>query len=383
MAFAALVFGRKPQKAGGVQACLTKRSDFYGYATWVYRFFLFLAIAILIFYLFPQPLGSIFMLIELGFFIARPIMRELKIWWKERAHVPAKGRRIIGGAVVVLMLVVVFPWRASVEVPAIMQAEAYQKVNAPIAARIDKIIVQHGQRVEKGEPVLVLASDVLDNQIEQVQLELDMLLQQINVTQRDKLLIRERQALVSRQLETQARLNGLMDMRVRLTLRSDMDGQVFYTQDFLHKGLWFAAGDVILDIVNTKQQVLHAYVSERDYGRIQHSATGKFYPDNALHSRLSVTVRDIDTVSTRYLNYPELASYYGGPIAVEDAEENGKLVAHSAIYRLRMMPDENASSLIMPSLRVRGTVVVEGQAESIIYKAFRQIRAVFMREFGI
>lgn len=377
------LLGVKVKKPEEFRPALHKTVIFYGYATWIYRFCLFTAIAVFIFYLFPQPLGMIFMLIELGFFIALPVMRELKIWWMERHYIPVKGRSVLVGVVFIALFFMALPWHASIEVPAIMQAQAYQKLNTPVAARIEKINVEHGQYVKKGSPLLVLVSDTLDNQIQQVQLQIDMLSRQINAAQRNKFLIQDRQALISRQSETKTRLSALLDAREKLTLRSNMNGQVFFTQDVLHEGLWLPAGESIMEVVDAKQKVLYAYVNERDYNRIQPKATGTFYPDNVLHAPLPAMVQDIDTVSTQYLNYPELASRYGGPIAVEENEESGKLVSHSAIYRVRMIPEENLSSLEIPVLRIRGAVIIGGQGESIIYRGFRHIRAVIMREFGI
>lgn len=355
----------------------------YGYATWVYRFFLFAGIAVLIFYLFPQPLGAVLMAVELGFFIALPVWRELKAWWDGRDHISARGRRLCGAIVLAVMVGLVVPWRGSVEIPAVMQAERYQKVTPPVAARVVDIKVRHGEHIKKGDPLVVLSSDALDSKIERVQQRLDMLAQQINVTQRDKSLIKERQALLSRRSEAQSRLDSLLSMRAQLTLRSDIDGQVFYTQDALHKGLWVAAGETLLNIVNMREQVLYAYINERDYTRIHRGANGRFYPDNAVHVPVSVVVGDIDTVSSRQLTYPELASRYGGPIAVENGQGEERLIAHNAIYRVRLTSQNKEEVQSVPSLRLRGAVVVEGHAESMLYNMFRHVRSIIMREFGI
>ncbi|MAE50761.1 MAG: hypothetical protein CMH27_03020 [Micavibrio sp.] len=377
------ILGVKAPKPEQFKPSLQRLVIVYGYATWVYRFFLFVGIAILIFYLFPQPIGVILMVVELGFFIVFPIAGELKIWWEERQKMSVGGKRVIGGILAMAIFMAVFPWRSSVEVPAVMQAQAYQKVNVPISARIDDMRVQHGQIVEKGDVLLVLRSDSLDSKITQVQHKVKMLGQQINIAQRNQALIKERPALVSKQREEQTRLDSLISMRDRLTLRADTKGQVFYAQDFLHEGLWLSSGDLIMEIVNTDSQVLYAYVDERSYGRIQGGAAGTFYPDNVLHVPLPVKLQDVDTVSTRYLNYPELASVYGGPIAVDAGGQDNQLIAHNAIYRLRLAPVRDMSSLQIPSLRVRGAVVVEGRGESLLYNAFRHIRAVVIREFGI
>ena len=52
----------------------------YAWATWLYRFFLFIGIALLVYHLAFKVLGIILFVIEIYWFIALPIIKEMKNW---------------------------------------------------------------------------------------------------------------------------------------------------------------------------------------------------------------------------------------------------------------------------------------------------------------
>ena len=56
----------------------------FAFATWLYRLVLFVGIALLVYHLFFKALGLLMMAVELGWFIAMPMTRELKQWWLRR-----------------------------------------------------------------------------------------------------------------------------------------------------------------------------------------------------------------------------------------------------------------------------------------------------------
>lgn len=59
----------------------------YAILTWIYRFFLFLGIAVLVYYFAFKVLGIILFLVEIVWFILLPIYNELKIWWSKKNEV--------------------------------------------------------------------------------------------------------------------------------------------------------------------------------------------------------------------------------------------------------------------------------------------------------
>src|SRR5690606_32070695 len=59
----------------------------YAWGVWIYRFFLFLGIALLVYHFFFKVLGIILFIVEILWFIVLPIAKELSWWWDLRKKI--------------------------------------------------------------------------------------------------------------------------------------------------------------------------------------------------------------------------------------------------------------------------------------------------------
>ncbi|MEE9348395.1 MAG: biotin/lipoyl-binding protein, partial [Robiginitomaculum sp.] len=148
----------------------------YAYSVWVYRFFLFIGIALLVHALFPKAIGIILFSVEIGWFIVKPILNELKHWWSIRMKIiqTSRGR----GALAVTLGALVFaclPWQSTITAPAILRPAQQSEIYPLEAARIERIYVHNGQNVRAGEPLAVLHSDALDNEHRLAELQLALI----------------------------------------------------------------------------------------------------------------------------------------------------------------------------------------------------------------
>src|SRR5690606_33005699 len=64
----------------------------FAWATWVYRLVLFLGIAALVYHFFIKALGIFLFLVEIVWFIAKPLWSEIRAW-RERAPQIARSQR--------------------------------------------------------------------------------------------------------------------------------------------------------------------------------------------------------------------------------------------------------------------------------------------------
>ena len=111
--------------------------------------------------------------------------------------------------------------------------------------------------------------------------------------------------------------------------------------------------------------------------RIKIGDRAMFYSDAADQPAVPCTVQFVDRGATLLLADPELASSYGGGIAVR-AKKSG-LVPEGAIYRVRLVPDDHA----VPRVQLRGAVQITGQSESLLARTARSVAGVVMREAGL
>ena len=64
----------------------------FAFATWAYRFVLFLGIALVVYHAFFKALGVFLFFVEISVFIVRPVLAELRVWHARRAEIPSRRR---------------------------------------------------------------------------------------------------------------------------------------------------------------------------------------------------------------------------------------------------------------------------------------------------
>ena len=126
----------------------------FAIVTWLYRLVLFLGIALAVYLFFFKLLGIILFMVELSWFIAMPVQRELKHWWQQRAAVPGKRKLMFYGALVLLLGVLAIPWHSQIDGVGVARAEQQLRVYAPYPARLQSI--RTGGAVQAGENLVVL-----------------------------------------------------------------------------------------------------------------------------------------------------------------------------------------------------------------------------------
>lgn len=351
----------------------------YAWGTWVYRFFLFLGIALLVYFLFFKMLGIFLMIVELAWFIGKPAWNELKHWLdrREAMRMNLQAMRTLG-IVVALIALAVFPWRGSVTAPALYQASDHAQLYVPQAAQVIELTVQPGQAVRKGEVLLMLSSPDLEHEIAQAQRRVENLRWQIEFAAVNPFL-RERVQVLRRELDTeQATLDSSLAERARLTMASPIDGVITDSLVTLAEGNWLSEGEWLFTIVAPQGGYLAAYVSESDLAALEQGADARFYPNDISRSSFQAVVTDIAPVSTRILPEAPLASTQGGAIAVR-ATASGDLIPEQTLYRVTLQPVQAGAA---PVQTIVGTVNMQGQRRSWLLYKLRQAYAVMIRESG-
>jgi len=134
----------------------------YAYLTWVYRFFLFIGIAILVHHLFPKAIGIVLFTVEILFFIVAPFWRELKHWWSLRMTIISTKRgRVTLALTATALAIFLVPWQSKVSAPALLRPALQTEVFPMSAARVEQIHVKAGDHVAEGDPLISLSSEAL------------------------------------------------------------------------------------------------------------------------------------------------------------------------------------------------------------------------------
>ncbi|WP_174868621.1 HlyD family efflux transporter periplasmic adaptor subunit [Pectobacterium polaris] len=352
----------------------------YAFAVWIYRFFLFTGIAILVYHMTFKLLGMLLFAIEIGYFVVMPVVNEVREWSKRRKDYRMNRNMTTTLAVsAVVLLLLMIPWQRGVYAPALLRAEQQSSLYMPVPAMIQRIDVKVGQPVQAGQTLFTLSSDALAHERQQLERQIATLNWQSTFQVFNKEAVGDHQRVKQEHEAALQKLQVLQRQSEQLTVRAPIDGVVADMTTPLEAGEWLGQGEWLAVVTKPTGGLVEAFVSEKDWQRLRTGAKGTFYLQDVSRSSLPLTIVEITSTATRDLNAaPELASIYGGDIAtLSDAQR--KLHPEQAVYRVLLsLPDDYRAQ---PQV-LRGTVVMDGEAQSLLIRGWKVVSAVLIRELS-
>ncbi|QSD37370.1 HlyD family efflux transporter periplasmic adaptor subunit [Pectobacterium brasiliense] len=352
----------------------------YAFAVWIYRFFLFTGIAILVYHMTFKLLGMLLFAIEIGYFVVMPVVNEVREWSKRRKDYRMNRNMtttLVVSAVVLLLLMI--PWQRGVYAPALLRAEQQSSLYMPVPAMIQRIDVKVGQPVQAGQTLFTLSSDALAHEQKQLERQIATLNWQSTFQVFNKEAAGDHQRVKQEHEAALQKLQVLQRQSEQLTVRAPIDGVVADMTTPLETGEWLGQGEWLAVVTKPTGGLVEAFVSEKDWQRLHTGAKGTFYLQDVSRSSLPLTIVEIASTATRDLNAaPELASIYGGDIATL-SDSQRKLHPEQAVYRVLLsLPDDYRAQ---PQV-LRGTVVMDGEAQSLLIRGWKVVSAVLIRELS-
>lgn len=357
----------------------------FAYLTWIYRFSLFMGIAAIIYHFAVKFVGIGMMVVEIGYFLVRPVYNEGRVWWKRRADIRWSRRTAataFGAAALAALLLV--PWRSTIEAPALLRSRQRVDVFVPdFGARVVTITAGDGAKVAKGAPLLQLVSPDLDYQIRRDQTDLEILQWEFSARGLNSELLANSQVTAQQYTQSLAEYRGLVEQKGRLAVVAPISGEVVDVTDHLEAGMWLPAKSRILSMIDPTAATVEAYVAEVDLGRIAVGDRATFFAVADSRIEVPLHIAEIARASTTELPDDYLASTFGGPIAVRppksSQDKSVALVPDETVYRVTLVPDDGRAA---PTAVVRGVVTMRGETASIVMRLWRSFLAVAIRESG-
>lgn len=348
----------------------------YAYGIWIYRLLLFAGIAWAVYHFFFKALGLFLFAVEIGWFIVRPIIKEIAVWRELIKLRKTKLRPRLTWLIPVIAIALLFvPWQTRVLLSGLLSAETEFTLYSPQSAQVQRVLVKEGDSVQAEQVLIELTSPDLDFKINNAERKLAQLRQQLAAQSVDATLAQHNAMDVKALQSTLAELEGLRAAQKKLTIRASFAGRLRDLSDVLQQGEWLAK-DEPLGIVESPRATVVAYAEEADLKRLQLHRSGRFYPEGGDLPAFAVNLISIDPVGSRQLNIPELASTHGGEIAVREDQQH-HLIPEQGIYRLLLQVDDPD---IVQATSLRGRVSLATPAESLIGRLIRSALAVLIRE---
>jgi len=351
----------------------------YAWSTWVYRFFLFIGIALLVYYFAFKVLGIILFAIEIYWFIMLPIIKEMKQWWMMRSEMKLNKQTFRTISILTITLMVLFlPWKSSMKIPAVYISEKYSKIYSPYPAKIKSVFITKDQEVEAGQNLIELYSPELDKEINSIRRKLLLTKTKINRMSGTSGNMDEYLTYNQRLIALQSELSGLTKTKEKLVIKAPNKGKV---KDLvsLSNEMWVSNLDQLLGIVHYGTGSVKAFIREEQIDRFQENTPAVFIPNDGDHKKIHLISNKLDLSSVNNLPYVALASIHNGPIAIRNFTSGEYQYRPETAHYIADFKLVNESRI---KFELPGYVHVEGNRYSPFVRFFRNVFSVLIRESG-
>lgn len=352
----------------------------FAWATWIYRLVVFIGIAALVYHFFIKLAGILLFVVEVAWFIARPILSELKAWrelWPV-IRTRARARRSIVLAALLAGLVLV-PWPTRLSASGHLKPQESFTVYAPAGAQVVELPFHEGAEVPQGATLLKLASPDLGLRWQRAESRLAQLREQaVSATVGDTALQQNVQVLQQELVAAQAERAGVQADAARYAPVAPFAGRVHEVDPELRAGDWVRRQEALLTLVKPGAWVVETYLDEDGIRRVAAGDTARFYADGLAGAALPLRVASVDKDAARVLPQAMLAVKHGGSVLTRD--KDGQLVPERAVYRVVLQAEGDPGRLSGHDWR--GTVVIHGRWEAPAWQYVRSVAALLWREAG-
>ncbi len=351
----------------------------YAYSTWVYRFFLFLGIAVLVYFMFFKLLGILLFLVEIFYFIFNPIISELIVYAKHIKTLKINRNIMITGFFVsAALLILIVPWQTRLTIPAVLvfadKKDIYTELDCyalevPFA---NEVLVQNNDMLFKCDsPELTMQQKT--NQLKIVEIR-DKLRQQQGLGQQ----LGPKQADNSELIALLNQEKNLLKQADRLTIEAPFAGFIFNRAPIINAPRWYADDTYLMSVASTNRWVIKAYASEIDIDRFKSIKQAFFLSNSTDTPPLLLGLLERPLTRAASLDNAYLSSVHGGTLSTYPPSQN-----QDEAYRLKPSVYPFVFS-VQPSVRLnyeeRGVVIVDVESRSIIKRLYLKLIGILVRE---
>jgi putative peptide zinc metalloprotease protein len=354
----------------------------YAIATAIYRITLYLGIALLVYHFTIKLIGILLFIVEIGFFILRPVIMEVKEWWAMRSDIVRSRRTYVTASILLVLLLLAFlPISTRVSAPAVIYPQQFARFYPREPGRVERIGVAAGQTVKTGDVLFVIEAPEIREELGIVDVEIELArlrLARIVANAED---LAQRSSIASELNGLLARRQGLEERRAALAVTAPFDGTITDVNPEVLPGQWVGRGEQIAFLSAGAGAIARGYVAGNDSSRLEANATGWFIPDDLSLSKSPVTLLSIAETGAQEIDVPQLTSHYHGAIAVHPsaAGQRQRLAPVSAQYAVMARVGDETFA---PDRSVQGVLLIDGEGISLAARAWRRVLMVLFREAG-
>ena len=350
----------------------------YAILTWIYRFFLFLGIAVLVYYFAFKVLGIILFLVEIIWFIILPIYNEMKIWWSKRKNITFNKRNIRTLLFIFSFLFLIFiPWNTTIKMPAIIETQNYFEFYSPEDAYIEEINFTNSQFVTKGDLLLKIKSPLVEHKIDLIKKDIKHINIELDKQAGFRENLNKRFILEESLSKKQNELEGLLKVKDKFEIKAPFSGKIYFTNDF-KLNQWISRKESIFVLYDNLNYRIVSFCNENDFKLLKKNSDAKFIFSSGDLKDVNVKIPEISIISTPYLEFLELSSDHAGDIATRQ-DVNKNIRTEQAYYKIIF--DFKNKNLNLTT-RKQGILATEGIRFSLAQKFYKKVIYILIRESG-
>lgn len=349
---------------------------FFGVMTWIYRLVLFLGIAFLVYHFAFKALGIILFLIEIWYFILRPVVAEGKtIFTTMERKQQLRFAAVLG----VTLLLTLLPLRQPLFLGAIMQPGRLVDIYPPFPGRIVSFDARSGE-IANGELLFTLASDSIDHELEKARLQLTQAEYALKSTQVDGSVSKDRLYQAEVYYEKLSALQAATAKLEQMHIVANFSGVVVDVNPNAATGVYVGTADRLATLVDPTGGIeIKAYLSQADVRKFDPDSTFWFYPSIGGVDRVPLELVRLSDTTLNQLEYPEMSTQFGGSVLTREVD--GKFVPVDAVYlAVFRASDPNMSPVLQ---KVPGTVRATSRNTSILSRLLTPVLAALAGETNL
>jgi putative peptide zinc metalloprotease protein len=371
----------------------------FAWVTWIYRFVVFLGIAILVYQFFFKALGIVLFVVEIWYFVARPIVAELMVWRKRlkqpgaeslldqvgggevhenRAHKPPRKRRPIVYVAWGLFLLLVVPFDVTINAQGVLKPARSMEVIAGVPAQVVTLPPVMGAQLAAGAVIMQMSSPDVEHRIGLLQARVEILARHAAAAGFDASAKAEQAILREQLTAAQKELAGLLAQSQRLVPVAPFAGQVMDVMPDIHVGDWVPKGERLATFADPSSWVVDTYVQESDLERLSVGNWARFVPDAPGLPAMNLKVVEVDEDASRTLLDPELGAQAGGDVLVRQSGQS--LIPERSVFRVRLQVHGDPG--MVSTGHIRGSVAILGWPRSLFGEFLRGMFTTVVREMG-
>ncbi len=346
--------------------------------TWTYRLVVFFGIALMVYHLFFKILGIVMMMMELVWFIFRPVWAEFAYLWGKRALVKLQITPISAVFGLLLLLIWMVPVTNQMTAPAVLRAGQEQPVYAPLAAQIRSIEVKRGQVVEPGQVLVQLYVPDLAVRAQKAAILLASARAESLTSAASGKLQENRLVFLEQIAEALAEQKSVEEEAERLTVRATIHGVVRDMPNSMVPGRTIGTRELMMRVTASAPAMIEAYIGEAAIDAVKLGQDVKFISSRADTPEVRGVVISIDSTGSKQIGRALLVAPHGGDIAAV-IDHRGGAQAQDPLYRVLIEP----TNQMRPVTSIeRGTVRIETSLVLVAQNFATRALSILVRESG-